>query len=253
MPKKSLKTTNNTLITKFFHQTTNSSKIAINSEKTSENLNFYESCLLEKIELCGQEKHCHEEKDKLRQKHGNITEKLTKIHKAHSVCLKICEKKDNQIKNLKDKIQLLKSTSSITCIDKRNIPSSNESKLVLEEFKDVLSDEQLSTLRSINKTAGGDSTFVLKCVRFVYSDNLEKLQHISVKGQSKETQSISPIKMNRLKSLYHSRLANMDSTTEERRVREVKFERHVHNAIMNIRKALKKASEMEKVICTAEK
>lgn len=268
MPKKFKnrgKVEKNILITQYFERKTQSNSITTESNnsvtnlnKRSENIDFYETCLLEKIDVCDTKKNCHAEKDNLRQKHDLLTQKLTKIRKAYSVCLKICEKKDNKMKKLKEKLHLLKSVNSdvnlqiTSSSNEPKTPQPKAKKVLFEEYKGVFSDEQLATLRSINKNPRGDSTFVLNSVRFCYWDDMGKLEHKSLKGKNNGKEAISPTKQCRLKSLYQDRLDDLELIPEEKSVRENKFERHVHAAIMNINTGMKKASENKKIIHVVE-
>lgn len=107
-------------------------------------------------------------------------------------------------------------------------------------------------LRSSNKNPRGDSTFVLNTVRFCYMDDLEKITKKSVKGRSNDKEPISPERLSRFESMYKEHLGDMTLEEEERNIREKKFVRHVHKAIMNITAGLKKTSQNKKIICISE-
>lgn len=49
--------------------------------------------------------------------------------------------------------------------------------------------------------------------------------------------------MNGMKSLFDERLADLNLPEEDKKIRQTKFERHVHYAIMNVKKSLNKITK----------
>lgn len=233
---------NNSLITQYFGADGGTEKLP----KQNEESDFYKKCLMEKIEIC--EKNCHGEITRMQLQKDTLSKKLINIQKAQLACLKMCGKKDDRIKELRDKIKLQKSGNSNIIPIVVGQEKSKAGKILFEKFKDDFSEDQLRTLRSNIKTSRADSTFVLNCVRFSYSDELEKLQQKSLKGRTGGKEAISPIKMRRMESLFKEYLADMELKEAERSNREKKFGRHVHSAIMNITVGLKKTSQNKQII-----
>lgn len=200
---------------------------------------FYEQFLDEKCHTCGPGKNCHATKRKLKMRLDLMIQKENNIQKAVSSCVKMCQKKDLEIEVLQKQINQQTNIASGTSTSK-----SNPDKIIFDGFKDSLSDIQLGCLRSLDKSAKGDSTFVINCVRFFYSDDLTKLQQKSLTGISKanKKEPITPRKLDQMKSLFNERLTNMQLADTERLAREKKFNRHIHSAITNINACLKKES-----------
>lgn len=240
---------NNKSITDYLKRTNNASTIepaeyleAVIAEKTQTET-FYHGSLLKKTASCGPEKNCHEAKNELEKKLFSLNQKLEQTQRAYSVCLEICGKKEKKIEELQNEINLDVAISKPQSVKK--------SKKVLFQNIKILSNENLSTLRSIAKTGRADSTFILNSVRFLYSKDLTKLQKKSIKGRD-EKEPISPIKYKQLKSLYEERLDDLELNHDEKTTRGKKFERHLHRAIMNINTGLKNESVKKKVIIADE-
>lgn len=244
------KVVNNSIITQFFGKAESSTE---KSEIENKNLDFYESCLSQKVGACENEKNCNDAIDNLGKKRDTLRQKLSNIEKAQIACLKVCHKKEEKIKILQDDIQLQKSNNDE--LMKQRPVSTNATKpkkVLFEMFKDDFSEEQLGTLRSNSKKPRGDSTFILNSVRFSYCDDLEKIQQKSLKGLSDKREAISPIKLNRMELLFKEHLTNCELEEEEKINREKKFGRHVHRAIMNINTKLENTAKNKKVIHVAK-
>lgn len=213
---------------------------------------FYDDCLQSKINLCASGKNCHKIKQSLKRKLEIMKEKEAQIQESIAKCMEINAQKDEKIKSLENQAeQILQLSAKST-----NNSASTQTNLVktltvFEQFNEVLAENQLSTLRSIDKSTKGDSTFVLNCVRFIYSHDLEQLAHKSVTGASKSSdpkEPITPQKLSQLKTMYVERLTDLKTGKAEKEEREKKFNRHVHRAIININNAQKKQKENMKVI-----
>lgn len=233
---------NNKVITQFFNKqierTTDERNKSVELNLDAEP-NFYQNAVVKKVNLCGPEKNCYQVKLNLHKKIDTLNEKLKKIQHACSFCLQMCEKKDKKIEILNHSLQKRGSPSSVKIITQHNEQTTKE-KTLFEEFSDVLTEEQLGTLRSTNKAPRADSNFVLNTIRFFYSENLEILQNKCAKGRAGNKQPISPVKMNRMKMLYEERIIDLDVPEQEKTQRKTKFDRLVHSAIMNVNKSLKR-------------
>lgn len=104
----------------------------------------------------------------------------------------------------------------------------------------------------MDKTSKGDSTFVLNGIRFLYSDNLGKLQSKTVTGKSKigTKEPITPQKLKQLKSIYQERLADLNLQDGDKNKREKLFNRHAQHAITNINTTMK--NESKKIVKLSE-
>lgn len=241
----------NNLITKYMKKTKESQiPIEHEAENTDGNeslvSNFYESCLDNKVKICGANKNCHALKRKLQQELASLTEKDAQVEKAITTCLRICSKKDEEIDMLDNRIKIRKN-------NKETI-TTKPKKTLFVEFEGNFTDNQLSTLRSIEKSQRGDSTFILNAIRFSYSDNLAKLQKKTVTGISKKgpKEPITPQKLNRLKSMFSERLSDLSLGKQEKGDREKNFCRHVNRAITNVCSTIENGTTKKKIINVAE-
>lgn len=224
-------------------QSENNKNSLVETEKEEESVTksrqFYKACFKSKVELCGPEKNCHKEKTKLQNKLILLERKLENIDAAYSTCLRICEKKDDQIEQLKAKIQMDAVQPNQNSNTGNNIPSTSKPNaigLLFESHAHEFHATNLAKLRSINTTKSADSTFVLNAVRSMYSENLPRLLNKSVKGTNKGTpkEALSPKKVKTLESLYFERLSHINLPDEEKDARAKLFNRHIHRAITNI-------------------
>lgn len=237
---------NNRSITHYFGTPKNGNVSEIRLDEDSSEIadaatEFYKAHLEAKVKECTPKKNCHEIKKKLENQLALAKHKLEKINKANSICSDIIEKKNDEIELLEAKIrsQMRENLDTATSSPPKALSPPNASsplkKILFENFES-LSEEQLSKLRSIDKTQSADSTFILNSVRFFYSDNLAYLKGKSVKGISKSrpTQAMSPDKLDKMKLLYKERLSDMKLPDVEKVHRENQFNRHIHRAITNI-------------------
>lgn len=148
--------------------------------------------------------------------------------------------KDTRLEAKEKQLQILSSGSKLGSTTSK--PTSKENQLVFNGFAGILKDAELATLRSIKKTKTGDSSFVLTCLRSVYSDNLEVLRNRSVKGLSKTKPRLSSHKFDTMKSMFGERLSNLDLSKTECDDRKKLFDRHLNYAIQIVKKTLNKTA-----------
>lgn len=240
---------NRNFITNYFKSTQPSSSTQIincgfeNRYNAVHTPDFYESCLNKRIDLCSSEKNCHSKKQQLQKQLEVLIQKEGQIQKATSSCLGMCEKKNR-------KIQILQSQIEQQNKNKKNVSHVDVHKILFDSYKGDLTEIQLSTLRSLDKNARGDSTFVKNCMSYFYSKDLTKLQHKSLTGRSKTNhkEPVTPQKLNQIKSLYIERLNDIQLPDADRIIRERKFNRHINFAIANINAVLKNQSDKKKTI-----
>lgn len=222
-------------------------------QRHAEKNDFYKNCLKSKVNLCAAEKNCHEIKQSLKGKLDINTHKEAQIQESIAKCLEICKQKDDKIKSLEnqtEQIHQLSATSTSNNTSTSTQTNMMKNPTLFEDFNGMLAEKQLGTLRSIDKSTKGDSTFVLNCVRFFYSHDLAKLAHKSVTGASKgePKEPITPQKLDQMKTIYVERLNDLKIVETEKEKRERKFNNHVHRAIININTAQKNGKENIKVI-----
>lgn len=239
MPKKILKPIEgNSLITKFFTEKSNEAGEGPSSiAKEPEVPDFYESCVLGKVENCIP---CSIQHAELKKKLADSLKKLNETQKAIDFCLEICSYKDQKIEQLRRKAQL----ASCEEIEQ---PKPIASKKTFSNFEDQFTEEQLSELRSVPSTESGDSTFVLKGVRYVYESNLSKLANKSVVGKSKDKEAITPEKLNLLKTMLDERLKTAEIDDVQQQKRAKRFNQHLNRAIINTNSLNKKMIDRQLV------
>lgn len=184
-------------------------------DDSDEKNDFYEKCLKSKFNECALEKNCHQIKQSLKRKLDINKRKESQIQESIAMCLEINAQKDEKIKSLEsqaEQIHQLSATSTSTSTNANIQTNVVNTPILFEQFNKILAENQLSTLRSIDKSTKGDSNFILNCVRFVYSDDLAKLAHKSVTGASKSEPKapITPQKLIQMKSMYVERLNDLE-------------------------------------------
>lgn len=123
------------------------------------------------------------------------------------------EKKKNEklVNDLKRSMALLKESSSINLDKDIQIGILNKKigggdqhdknrETLFKDFEHVLESKQLKELRSIRSGQSGDSTFILKCMKFFYPDR-SKLDDRSVTGRQNKKIKKQPITPSKLKMI----------------------------------------------------
>lgn len=160
-----------------------------NSENTSDFVKkTIESRIQSVAELCQKNENIDENQNKNRiseleaqlEIEKKKTEKLTNDLKKSVASIKnageINLKKDFQI-------DLLMTKLKATCIDeKNNTQADPANQSLFAEFSNIFAEKDLIILRSISSGKSRDSTFVLKCVEFLYRDH-SVLQNMTVTGK----------------------------------------------------------------------
>lgn len=244
------------MIFQYLKQKVNTDDTNVNTDDTNQSSNdqqrhggnndFYEHCFKSKVNLCALEKNCHEIKQNLKRKRDINKQKEAQIQESIAKCFEINAQKDEKIKSLENQAEQIHQLSATSTSNNANTQTNvMKTPILFEQFSEMLAENQLSTLRSIDKSTKGDSTFVLNCVRFVYSHDLAKLAHKSVTGASKSEpkEPITPQKLSQLKTIYVERLNDLKIEEMEKEKREKKFNIHVHRAIININITQKNRNE----------
>lgn len=211
---------NNSLITKFFEKG-DPSEIKPDEEiKTNSVVEFYEDCVQSAIVQTCADESCEEKKEELRQRLAIAKSKFEQLNRAVAVAQSICDEKDVEIANLQRQLKTLQCP--ITTENKPPLQG-DCTQLVAQDvqfgrFNAEFSEEQMNQIKSIGESKLEDSKFVLDITRALYSDNIEKLRHVSVTGRSKDgsKQPISPKKMNTLKSMFTERLNGIQQKQESK-------------------------------------
>lgn len=222
------KTAQTNLIGNYFKsaETDDTKKSSETAVKQAEKNDFYKNCFEAKIELCEGNKNCHEVKVNLKRKLEMSKQKEASIQESIVMCKKICKQKDDKIKSLEMEAERVRKNSNDTH-SQHTHTDTTKSRILFETFKETFAENQLSVLRSIDKSPKGDSTFILNCVRYLYAHDLAKLTHKSVTGKSKKDEPkepITPQKLNQIQTIYVERLSDLKIETAERDAREKKLE-----------------------------
>lgn len=128
--------------------------------------------------------------------------------------------------NLQKDIQIQKISSE------KYSDSSNEGLFV--QFQGKFSEDTLKKLRSLGVNAGADSGFILKCVEFLYGDDLEKLKNRTASIPTNSKTPFTPEKQKIITEIYKERLLNLNISATEYNYRSSKRNDHVKNAINNL-------------------
>lgn len=99
-----------------------------------------------------------------------------------------------------------------------------------DEFANSLPTAIITELKCIKNVPEKDSNFILKIVKGLYRDDLNKLNNKTFGGRKKE--ALTPTKKELIKKMYTKRLTGTLNSKE----REANFGRHVKNAIETIKK-----------------
>lgn len=155
---------------------------------------------------------CHNEITNLQQRISECESKISKSKEMYHKALVQNLKKDLILEELET--QLKKSQYA--------------------EFSDILSDDTIATLRSINDSYNKDSTFILTAMKHLYRNEMPRLKSITFSGRvgSNKVQ-MSPKKKQTLKELFTERVKNLADPVD----RMKNFGKHVKDAIYNINKA----------------
>lgn len=209
----------NSLITTFFEKGNLSEITADEEEKTNSVVEFYEGCVQNSnVRTCPDET-CEEKKEELRQRLAVAKSKFEQLNKAVAVARSICDEKDDEIANLQRQLNTLQRTIKV------NEPPSEgdctqpaEQDIPFGKYSAEFTEEQLNQIKSIGESKSEDSKFVLDITRALYTDNIEKLRHVSVTGRSKDgsKRPISPKKMNTLKFMFAERLNGIQQKQERK-------------------------------------
>lgn len=111
---------------------------------------------------------------------------------------------------------------------------------LLTEFESEFTQDQLSVLRSIGENSPEDSKFILKCVRFLYADNLDVLKFRSVTGRSNGSVKKEPMsekKKQLLSEMYSERLNSLDLDNNIKKERFKQLNKHIKDAIVHAGRA----------------
>lgn len=208
---------------------------------------FYEDCLLQKIENCSEEV-CHNKKNGLKLIIKDQEDKLKQIEEAIKTCLGISDKKKIQIEKMK--IEIESSAKKNVVIDGAQIQSSSTSNVqrntvsyrpvtLFEAFSNDVDSKGLAKLRSLSSCKKDDSKFVLNAIRFLYKNDTEKIASLSLSGRSREAEpknQMTPRKRKTIENLFTERLNSFDLDESEYAIRSSKVGFHIKNAFGNIRR-----------------
>lgn len=139
------------------------------------------------------------------------------------------------IKQTHSDVNLLTSTSSTT--EFNIIPDEP----LFSKFSDRFTATELDELRSIsesNDSKANDSTFVLKILRFLYKNDMEKIASITVSGSSRtgDKERISQQNFDTINDMLAERFISLKLLPSEYAMRIKLVSTHIKNGIFNMRK-----------------
>lgn len=130
------------------------------------------------------------------------------------------------------------STSSTTATTESNVIPDEP---LFSKFSDRFSSTELADLRSIsesNDSKANDSTFVLKILRFLYKNDMEKIALITVSGSSRtgDKERISQQNFDTVNDMLVERFRSIKLLPSEYAMRIRLVGTHIKNGIFNMRK-----------------
>lgn len=165
---------------------------------------------------------CIKTKNSLTEKLKEMKEKKKQLQTAIDICIGVLKKKDERIKILKSATMKL---------------SERDTELIFTKFKNKFNDNELATLRSIDSKISSDSSFILTCIRYLYKNDMNRLNNISVTGRSriKNNQKVqmSPEKREIIAEIYKERLGSLNINENENIQRQKQVNEHIKRAIFN--------------------
>lgn len=172
-----------------------------------------------------------------RKKNEKLTNDLKKTVAVIKNASEVNLKKDFQIDILTKKLQ-------VACIDEKK--DTKVVQLLFTEFEKILSNEQLNKLRSISSGKPKDSTFVLKCVDFLYPDH-SVLENVTATGKMRNNQKkqvMCSTNVDLIKRMLNQRIYSeegIDDVSASQRLNALKL--HIKNAITTLRRRCKQANK----------
>lgn len=211
-------------ITEFFKsQKKIDTAVGVNTERSG----FYDSSLQEKVDECTLTK-CATEKLHLLSSLDKSKQKLEQIRSTLRVCARIRLRKEAVISNLKAEIGVTSVGMASQPIERNTLFSKH---LLNFDVKD------LAEIRSIADSKPNDSTFVLKTIRGLYKNNLEKVGSITLSGRSRSNQAkqpMTPEKHITMKEMFDERLDFLKLKPDDHAQRKKQLSNHIKNAFINI-------------------
>lgn len=105
--------------------------------------------------------------------------------------------------------------------------------VLFDSFKDDLGENVLKTLRRLHGSKRSDSTFILQCIRKLYAT--DDITSVSACGSDQNTR-IPSEKREILEQIFVERLSSENLTDVETSERFLRLNRHINVAISNMRK-----------------
>lgn len=160
--------------------------------------------------------HCQSEKQLLQNEYNALQEEIKRSSIKYHELLISNVKKDLKIRELKARQQDLR----------------------FSEFKSILSQQHIDEIKRVDGSSKKDSYFLVKVLRGLYENELDKLQMRTYSGRSKDgKKALTPEKVESAKKIFHRRLEILGSHALNRKQN---FGQHCKNAIKTINSSLKK-------------
>lgn len=228
----------------------------IEGEKTEECVcnQFYKNCLKQQQEKkeCPNEL-CVKLNSDINQKREQVREKIYNIEEAIRMVSMVLSEKNEEIERLKKQVAGNIATNSNRASRSRTppkiTPQTNppEEKKITKSFAaftENFTEDELAELRSTGDTISKDSTFIFKCMKYLYKQNVIALKDKSVTGKSTKGNSkepVTPKKYEILSQMLTERIHSIvvkDSKECQSRIKALNS--HIKNAINNINRSTQK-------------
>lgn len=223
---------------------------------------FYEKCLKEKMSEC-KSAICTAEKQRLqssvasfeatlKQVNWNVERITNTISRKEGIILRMEADKHNhqpivtEATNMTSTTAMNAAVSNVaTILSTVTMSTAATDELLFSKFSDRFDSMELAELRSISKTndsKSNDSTLVLKILRFLYKNDLDKIESISVSGNSRKGDSkerMSKQNFDTVNDMLAERLRSMKLGPTEYATRMKPVNQHIKNGLSNIVKTKK--------------
>lgn len=152
-------------------------------------------------------------------------------------CTQLKAENNKLLRDLKSVKKLLNETSVLSATKEIKLKilekKSDEQMPLYDDYSEILSDAVLKELRKLAVSRRSDSTFVLKIMRQLYSENIQDLQMVTACGRA-ENGLIPAEKRTILQKMFTERLASLNLKESEWIERYSRLNELMNSAINNI-------------------
>lgn len=225
---------------------------------------FYDECLNEKMSEC-KNSSCADEKRRLQSYLGECKATLKQVNWNVERIIKTIARKEATLAKLEMEKQKHQPTVTAATISKSMATTGTTvlgaitngkstpgvitpDNLLFSKFSDLFSTIELAELRSNGNSKSSDSTFVLKIIRMLYKNDLDKVVSLSVTGNSRKGEKKEKMAQQHIdvvEGMLAERLSSLKLNSTEYALRLKMGTTHMKNALANIIKTKKKVDDAE--------